>query len=393
MVFPEKENNIAETILDTLGKQNLLDPSTVTTLTNNKIRFDNDSIFAKKLSENQTVLAVAFTPQVQTINQLPPPVLQLSSELQRQLAIITGQGYVSSIPVLQNAAKLAGFINIFHDSDGIIRRAPLIIEYHGGIYPALSLQAVMAYLGESISLVTPQYDESHQLEGIKLGQHVIPTDARGQALIPFIGKSYTFSYFSATDALHGKLPKDALFGKILFFGTSALGLGDLQPTSIQSPYPGVEIQATLVNGMLENNFSYMPAWTNGAKLVITLLFGIISAILFPYLGPRILGLIIVFLPISLLFINNWIWEETGLVLSLLIPVMLVTLTAFLNIIYGYLFESRRREQLKKMFGQYVPAKHIDEMLKTSSSLALHGEDRQMSVLFADIRDFTLSRKD
>lgn len=388
IVFPEKENNIAETILNTLGKKKLLDPSIIFTLTNNKMDFDNDSIFAKSLTDNTAVLAIAFTSEVQVTNTLPPPALTLSPEMQKQLDIITGEGYVSSIPVLQNAAKLGGFINIFHDSDGIIRRAPLIIEYKGGIYPSLSLQAVMAYLSETIALVTPQYDQSHQLEGIKLGGHVIPTDAKGQALIPFIGRSYTFPYYSATDALHNKLPKDAVLGKILFLGTSALGLGDLQPTSIQSPYPGVEIQATLANGMLENNFSYMPAWTNGAKIIITLLLGIISAWLFPYFGPRLLGLIIICLPMALLFINNWIWEQTGLVLSFLIPVLLVILLAFLNIIYGYLFESRRREQIKRMFGQYVPAKHIDEMLKTSADYALKGEDRQMSVLFADIRDFT-----
>lgn len=388
IVFPEKERNIAETLMEKLAAQRTLDPATALTLNQNKMEFDNDNILAKALAKNESVLAFALTPQVQTDNALPPPILKLDETLQQQLGIIKGNGYVGSIAILQEAAKLGGFINIFHDTDGIIRRAPIIMQYKGGVYPALSLQAVMAYLGEDIQLVTPLYNKTRELEGIKLGNRFIPTDEKGQVLIPFIGKSYTFPYYSATDALNNKLPKDALLGKILFLGTSALGLGDLQPTSIQSPYPGVEIQATLVNGMLENNFSYIPAWTNGAKFIITLLLGLASAFLFPYLGPRILGLIIVLLPISLLFINNWIWEKTGLVISLLIPVILVVILAFLNIIYGYLFESRRREQLKKMFGQYVPAKHIDEMLKTSSDYALKGEDRQMSVLFADIRDFT-----
>lgn len=388
IVFPEKEGNIAETLMDQLAKQNSLDAATKQTLTKNLAEFDYDRVFAQALSESQSVLALAFTPQPQTYNVLPSPLLTLSPEMEAQLTISRGEGFVGSIPILQNAAKLGGFINIFHDSDGIIRRAPMVMEYKNGVYPALSLQAVLAYLGESITLVTPQYDQTHVLEGIKLSDRVIPTDARGHALIPFIGRSFTFPYYSATDALHYNLPPNAVLGKILFLGTSALGLGDLQPTSIQSPYPGVEIQATLVNGILENNFSYTPAWTNGAKFVITILLGLISAFLFPYLGPRVLGLIIVLLPISLLLINNWIWKETGLVLSLLIPVLLTIGLAFLNIIYGYLFESRRREQLKRMFGQYVPARHIDQMLRSSSDYALRGEDRQMSVLFADIRDFT-----
>ena len=86
--------------------------------------------------------------------------------------------------------------------------------------------------------------------------------------------------------------------------------------------------------------------------------------------------------------NNWVWEETGLVISLLVPVTLIFVSAILNMIYGYLFESRRRERLKEMFGQYVPSKHIDEMLVSKSDYALHGEDREMTVLFADIRGFT-----
>jgi adenylate cyclase len=388
MFFPEKEPNIAETLLQELTKKNLANPVVTNVLKKSEPVFDEDSTFAKSLADNQAVLSIGFLPRNQTENQLPPPILTLSPPDRAQLGIIRANGYIVSIPVLQQSAKGAGFINIYADGDGIVRRSPLVMEYNGGIYPALSLQAVMLFLGENISLVTPRYDKGKVLEGIKLGSYTIPTDANGQVLIPFIGRSYTFPYYSATDVLHNKIPKDALAGKILFVGTSATGLGDLQPTSIQSPFPGVEIQATLVNGMLQNSFSFVPAWTQGANFILTILFGLIAACLFPYLGPRTLGIIIVLFPAALLFINNWIWIKTGLVLSLLMPAMLTLFLALLNILYGYLFETRRREQLKEMFGQYVPAKHIDEMLKTKSNYALRGEDREMSVLFADIRNFT-----
>lgn len=386
--FSEKETNIASTLLETLSKKNLLNPATAETLKKSETFFDEDDIFAKSLAANQSVLALGFLPRKETANKLPPPALTLTSQEMSQLDITRAIGYISNIPILQQASTGGGFINIFPDSDGIIRRSPLIIEYEGGVYPALSLQAVMAFLGEKMTLVTPNYHDTKKLEGIALGSRVIPTDDKGQVLIPFIGGSYTFPYYSATDILHGNIPKDALLGKILFVGTSATGLGDLQPTSIENPFPGVEIQATLVNGILENDFSYKPAWTLGANLCLTLIFGLIAAFFFPYLGPRTLGAVVLLLPPGLLFINNWVWQETGLILSFLVPVILVLVLAIFNIIYGYLFETRRREHLKTMFGQYVPEKHIDEMLKTSSDYGLHGEDRDMSVLFADIRNFT-----
>lgn len=386
--FSEQENNIAESVLDKLKHNNLLDTSVASVLQKNRELFDEDKILSKSLANTTSILAIGFVPRTESANELPPPLLTLEPKDSNQLYIMHGNGYISNIPILQTSAKLGGFINIFPDSDGIIRHAPLMMKYNGNVYPSLALQAVISFLNQPIELITPAYHDTIKLEGIKIGSTIIPTDETGQALIPFIGKSYTFPYYSATDVLKNKLPKDTLLGKIVFVGTSATGLGDLHATAIQNPFPGVEIQATLVNGILTDDFSIKPAWTYGANIVLTLVLGLISALAFPFMGPRILGAIIVFIPASLFFINNWFWEETGIIISFIIPVTIVLIISLLNIIYGYLFESRRREKLKAMFGQYVPEKHIDEMLKSTSSYALHGEDREMSVLFADIRGFT-----
>jgi adenylate cyclase len=386
--FSEPEDNIAELVAQKLNKKYSTTAALTDFLSQNKTDFDNDKILANSLADAQAVLAIGFVPRKQTQNILSKPLLTLNMQQQAQLDIIKAGGYISNISMLQKVAKGAGFINIFADGDGIIRHAPLIMDYNNAIYPALPLQAVLTFLDEKIQLVTPTYGNSMKLEGIQIGAHFIPTDEEGQVLIPFIGKSYTFPYYSATDVIHGNIPRDALLGKILFVGTSATGLGDLQATAIQNPFPGVEIQATLVNGILLGNFSYKPAWIFGAQLFLTFLLGLIAAAWFPYLGPRTLGIFIFMLPPALLMINNWFWSQTGLVLSLLVPVALVLLIALFNILYGYLFETRRRERLKEMFGQYVPAKHIDEMLRSTGGYGLHGENREMSVLFADIRSFT-----
>lgn len=386
--FSEKENNIDDLVIEKLKKENDVDASLVSILKKYSNLFDHDDKFAAAIAKSQVILAIGFLPRAETNNVLPTPILKLTPAEQLHLNIVKPQGFISNIPVLQQAATGSGFINIFPDNDGIIRSAPLLLSYQGNIYPSLALQSVMSFLGESISLITPKYNQSYELEGVQLGSIVIPTDRSGNVFIPFIGKSYTFPYYSAADVLEDKLPKDTLLGKIIFVGTSATGLGDLVPTAIQNPFPGVEIQATIVNGILANDFSYQPAWTYGANLFVLILFGLLSAWIFPYLGPRALGLIIIFVPLAMLFLNNWIWESTGLILSFIIPVVLVLILALFNILYGYLFETRRREHLKTMFGQYVPEKHIDEMLKSSSDFGLHGEDREMTVLFADIRNFT-----
>lgn len=386
--FSEQQPNIVTQMEQYFSQKHLLTSDVANVLKQSQPNFDEDSMFAKSLLNSSSLLALGFLPTTQTANILPKPLFILSQEEKEQFSIINTFGYISNIPILQKAAKGSGFINIIADADGIIRRAPLLMSYKDGVYPALSLQAVILYLNQAARLITPTYDEGKKLEGIQIGERVIPTDDKGQVLIPFIGGSYTFPYYSATDVLNGKIPKEKIQGKILFVGTSATGLGDLQATSIQSPFPGVEIQASIVNGILEGNFSYIPAWTYGANLVLTILFGLFCAILFPQLGPRTLFAIIILLPVSILLLNNWFWIKTGLIISVLIPTLLILIIAIINIMYGYLFETRRRERIKEMFGQYVPAKHIDEMLKTSGDYGLKGEDRDMTVLFADIRNFT-----
>lgn len=388
-LFPEKQNNALDQLMATLTQHQVMSETLKNELGQYMPLFDDDALFAKSLSENVAVLAISFTPRKSTQNLLPAPMVTLPSEGEDALTITSAPGYISNYAPLQEAAKQSGFINIIPDKDGIIRHVPVLISYQNQVYPSLALQAVVQFLGGEPELITPLYADKKILEGVRLGSTLIPTDATGQSLIPFIGKSYTFPYYSATDVLHGKLPKDTLLGKILFVGTSATGLGDLKATSIQNPFPGVEIQATVASGILNDEFSYRPAWTYGANVTLTFLLGLIAAFLFPRLGPKTLGFTMLALPTGLLFLNNWLWIHTGYILSFLVPVMLVVAIAIFNVLYGYLFESRKREHLKTMFGQYVPAKHIDEMLKSENkNFGLRGEDREMSVLFADIRSFT-----
>lgn len=388
MFFSEKERNLAEQLIAEVSSKQPVNTPVIDYLKLQAPGLDNDNKFAATLEKVNAVLAIGFLMRDQTQNQLPPPLMKLDAKLASQLNLFKAKGYIASISPLQTAAKHGGFINIFSDTDGIFRHAPLLIEYKGDVYASLALQAVISYIGTPIKLITPQYGESQELEGVQVGNTIVPIDISGQALIPFIGKSYTFPYVSATDVLAGKVPNESIQGKIIFIGTSATGLGDLKATAIENPYPGVEIQASIASGILDDEFSYRPAWTYGANLILTIIFGIISSIAFPYMGPRSLGAVVVIVPAALLMINNYIWEQTGLVLSFLVPVILVALSAVLNILYGYLFESRRREKLKEMFGQYVPSKHIDEMLTSNSEFGLRGDDRDMSVLFADIRGFT-----
>lgn len=388
MLFPEEEANMASIVLNEINKQRLATQPIDPLLKEIAPFFDADKKFADALKQSDAILAITFIPDDYGQGSIGNPLLTLSTTTEKKLSFYLFKGFIGDIPILQQAAKSTGFINVFADSDGIIRRVPLLIRYQNNLYPSLALEAARLYLLTDVKLMTATYGDAQRLEGIKIGNHTIPTDIYSQVVIPFQGRSFTFPYFSASDVLNKKTPADAFSGKIVFVGTTAIGLSDLKATSAQNIFPGVEIQATIADGILKNNFSYRPNWSLGAELFLTGFFGILFALIFPYLGPRILLLLVVLIPTLLVPANNWLWAKTGIILSILLPLLLVAAIAILNIVYSYYFEVRRRERLKEMFGQYVPEKHIDEMLQSKGNYGLYGEDREMTVLFADIRGFT-----
>ncbi|MCC2666427.1 MAG: cyaA 1 [Gammaproteobacteria bacterium] len=388
MIFTRKEDNIAESVFNQMTIQHLMTPPFETALKQVMPYFDNDAKFAASLSRGDSVIGISFLLNPQVESAIPPPLLTLTTPEEKNLYFILTRGVLGINPILEAAAKNAGFINIFADEDGIMRRVPLLLRYKDGLYGSLALEAVRIYLFQKVNLVTEKYGHSIRLEGVQLGQTIIPTDDKGQVIIPFRGRAYTFPYFSATDVLNNKIPSGAFAGKIVFVGSTAVGLGDLKSTGIQSSFPGLEINATVADGILKNDFPQKPAWSLGAEIVLTFILGLTLVIVFPFLDPRVLVLLIIFIPVTLIYFNNQLNEKTHLIFDIFIPIVFSILLAIFNIIYGYLFETRRRERLKEMFGQYVPKKHIDEMLKSSTHYELRGEDRNMTVLFADIRHFT-----
>jgi adenylate cyclase len=388
MIFPQEELNIVDEISKEISKENLDTINLDNTLQKIKPYFNNDARFSNSMSDGDIVIGISFLNHLVKTGIVPDPILKLTTSAQKNLGIIEMSGVEGVNSVVASGIKNAGFINVFPDGDGIIRRVPLLLRYEDGLYPSLALEAVRVYLLTQIKLVTAEYGDSERIEGVQLNDYVIPTDSSGQVIIPFIGKGFTFPYFSATDVLNKKIPHDALAGKIVFIGTSATGLGDLKATAVQNPYPGVEVHATVAEGILKKNFPFRPAWAFGAEVFVIVFLGTILILVCPYLGPRVLSLLIFVIPITLMLLNNYMREKTGFLSPAFIPMAMAVGIALLNLIYGYLFETRRREHIKEMFGQYVPEKHIDEMLKSKNNYSLYGESREMTVLFADIRNFT-----
>lgn len=386
ITFPEKEENIAEKVLDQV--KDVDSPQLISELEEIKKKFDYDSLLANSLKLGESVLGMVFKDQVEISGVLPPPILQLTPQQAADLAIPDKKGYLANITQLQAASKTEGFINATPDPDGVLRFTPLLFRYGADVYGSLGLQGASHYLLSEIQLVTAQYDEASVLEGIKLDNQFIPTDAMGRMLIPFRGPSYSFPYISAADVLNGKISKESVSGKLIFVGSTASAIGDVQPTSVASIFPGIEVHASVASGIIDQYLPYKPTWGRGITLLATVVFGTIYALLLPFVGVLVICILCILLPVALIFGSFWLWSAHGIVVSVLLPLIVILLLFVLNLVWGYLFESRRSKDLKEMFGQYVPPAYLDSMLKQGGQFSLDGESKELSVLFSDIRSFT-----
>lgn len=363
-----------------------------------RARFDADAAFAKDIAKGETVLGFFLHNDAEGgIGVLPPPLLTVEPEVGDQLLIPALQGFAGNQPVLQEAAIGGGSLTTEPDVDGVVRRSPMVYRVGNDLHPSLSLEIARRFLDAShIELQTAEQQGAIVLEAVRVDNNVIPTDARGRAVVPYRGKARSFPYIPATDVLRGTLSdrqKQQLDGAIVLVGTSALGLKDLRSTPLETGYPGVEVHANLLDAIIgsvppENRFWYRPDYEPGATVVLILLLGLMIVLIQPRLQAGGQLVFSVFTIGVVIAINYALWIYAKVDFPLSPPLVTVTALNLLFVVLGFLEETQRRAQMHNMFGQYVAPAHIDRLLEHPEQVSFEGESREMTVLFSDVRSFT-----
>lgn len=350
---------------------------------------NGDQRFAVSVSDNEVVLSMVFNNGEFSKGELthPLPVDNRYQSLVRQLP--SAKGFISNTERLTAAAHAIGFINAHPDADGIMRRARLIQQHQEKLYPSLALATTMSFLlADSISLNSETIGNQPSLAGIQLFDQVIPVNRQGEMLIPYQGPAYTFPYISAADVLNGEVATAAIEGKVVLIGATAAALSDFRATPTNHLYPGVEAHANVITSILHNRFIEQPEWSHGINFMLIVAGGLVLAILLPFLSPLAqLGSVAVLLG-AIVGFDYWLWIQHRFIIDSVVPTLTILLIGAFNVAYGFIINSRDRLQLKAMFGQYVPPQLVDQMSKNPGEFAMDGERKSMSVLFADIRNFT-----
>ncbi len=394
VVFGESDNSSGLNSLTRLAQEELASNRAFTSaVTRLKPQLDFDARFAQALAERPVTLGYYFIPSgMGTIRtgRLPPPELPKTAFGKLELDVPEPSGYGANLPAFQQAAQAAGFFNMLADNDGTARRMHMVMPFESGYHLSLSASTLrLAFGGDPPRAgfsTTQFFGREYREPWIEVGGLKVPLNRDGTVHVPYRAGA-PFPYVSAADVLKGRAKIGQLENRILLVGSTAPGLSDLRVTPFSSTFPGVEIHAHLITGMLDGNTRHMPAWADDARVVAVLLLGGLIAWVVIRLGPTI-GLVATLAALALLVGAYALACKSLWVVPMAAPLITVLGLYLLNAAYGFFTVSAARQHITKLFGQYVPPELAAKMSANPAHYTMAAQSREMSVLFSDIRGFT-----
>jgi adenylate cyclase len=286
---------------------------------------DNDRVLADIISQGPFNLGYSFLftmggsatagcPR----HPLPVAIMAQKGTAELPQGLFRAKGATCSLPALVRASSTSGFFNVIPDDDGVLRRVPLIMEYQGKLYPSLPLAAIMQALHIRQAVLKTS---SGRLESIVLSDISIPVDSKANLLVRYRDAKTPISHLSALDILQDRVARKNIEGRIVFIGTSAVGLEDYRTTPLATAVPGTEIHATIVDNILNKEFFSRPYWAPGFELLLVLFCGVMSALILSW-TRSILGLSVIAACCAGLWIaSGWALRAKGIFISPLLPLV------------------------------------------------------------------------
>jgi adenylate cyclase len=395
VVWAERDSSSGIDVLDALARSELKDHAEFQkTYSRLRPALDFDARFAQSLKGRPVVLGYYFNSEkgAVRVNALPAPVLPRGTFDGVNAFFPQWAGYTGNLPVYLRNAAGAGHFNSLTDFDGISRRVPLIAQFDGEYYEALSLAMVRALLARGtgeLPSVTPGFPEErpNEVEWLDVGGVKVPVDDTASALIPYRGPKFSFTYFSLADVLRGRIEPEALKGRIALVGATAPALYDLRATPVDATFPGVEIHASVIVGILDNEIKHRPWYTLGAEVLFLALGGIALSVLIPRISALWATAATAAGIAVLIALNVAIWQG-GMVLPLASSLVVAAAIYTMNMAYGYFVESRSKRLLAGRFGEYVPPELVDQMARNPYRYTMAPKSAELTILFSDVRGFT-----
>jgi adenylate cyclase len=345
----------------------------------------NDDILADAMRNSRVVLGETGLPYVvaELDKELPVTGLATLGE-DPQRFMLRFPGLLRSTPVLEAAAAGRGLLTIWTERDGIVRRVPVIMQAQGVTMPSLSFEMLRVATGTDTIFIK---SIEAGIASIAVKGLAVPTDRNGQLWIHFAHYDPSI-YVSAADVLEGNVEADTIAGRLVLIGTSAAGLLDVRTTPITPVMPGVEIHAQVLESALTGTLLSQPPWGPLAEFLSALILGIAVIWFAPMFGPTSLIAVGAFFATLLVGTSWYYYSQQRLLIDFTYPLLSTTAIYLTLIFFSFVREQAQRRQIRSAFGQYLSPALVEQLAQAPERLVLGGEEREMTVMFSDMRGFT-----
>src|SRR6266700_408000 len=345
----------------------------------------NDQIFADAIRNSRVVLGESGGPDVHSDLDKNLPVTgfaMLGEEPQRFM--FQFPGLLRNVRVIEEAAAGRGLFTVVAERDGIVRRVPMLMQAQDITMPALSFEMLRVASGSGTILIKAD-DAGIKSIGVKGFQ--IPTDRNGQLWVHYAHRD-PLIYVSAVDVLDGRVPSDKIEGKLVLVGTSAIGMNDIKTTPVSPVMPGVEIHAQVLESALTGAVVSQPSYGIAIEFFGAVLLGLLVIAFAPKFGPVTLVAVGALFASVLAGTSWYFYTQHRLLIDFTYPLMSTTAIYLTLIFSSFVREQAQRRQIRSAFGQYLSPALVEQLAQSPERLVLGGEEREMTIMFSDVRGFT-----
>jgi len=347
----------------------------------------NDRIFADAIRKSRVVLGESGGHEVHSDldKELPVTGFAMLGE-DPDPFIFKFAGLLRNVKVLEEAAAGRGLFTIVPERDGIVRRVPMIMDAQGERMPALSFEVLRILGGSGTIMIKADKSgiDSVVLQGLRLR---VPTDGLARFWVHYARNDPSI-YVSAVDLLDGRVPSEMIAKKLVLIGTSATGMNDIKTTPVSRAMPGVEIHAQVLESALTGSSLSRPAHGEVYEFLAALVAGLLVIAFAPNLGPVTLVGVGALFATALIGTSSYFYLHDRMLIDFTYP-LLSTTAIYLTLIFSsFVREQAQRRQIRSAFSQYLSPAFVEQLAQSPEKLKLGGEEREMTIMFSDMRGFT-----
>lgn len=361
----------------------------------------NDAVLANALASAPAVLVVAGTDEkTSTVLRAAPVTVQARAPDPRGLDIAAHTGALASIDELNRQASGWGLISI-DTTRGIVRRLPLVASIQGTLVPALAVEMLrVAYGASTVRLAT----SGRAVTSLSVGGVRVRTEADG-AVRPYFSRHRADRFVSAVDVLQGRVDPALLRRQLVLIGPTAIGFQELHDTPIGERMSGSEIQAQVLENLIDGTSLRRPPWARTVEALFVLLSGLLLVWALPRHAPRRVGTLMLVLVAAPLVAAFALFRSRGLLLDAATPAVSL-LVLFGVLLMLALTESIRqrgsleavvqtqREDSARIAGELEAAQRIQsaslpraDLLEADARVELHAALTPAREVGGDLYDF------